>query len=63
VEDHRFVDEGFRRCAREAAEIRRVDEERRERTQLRAADWQDIDMVVDLEVKMMLDFKCREVVL
>lgn len=54
VEFHRRAGEGFLLCAREAAEIRRPEEERRERTQLRAADWQDNDMVGFVGAEMML---------
>jgi len=35
----------FLLCATAAEESRRDDDDRRERTQLRAADWQDNDMV------------------
>lgn len=37
-----------RLCATAEQEIRRVFEDRRERTQLRAADWQVNDMVSDV---------------
>ena len=59
MEVHRLEVEGFLRCEREAVEIRRVVDERRERTQLRAADWQDNDMVLNLWVEMMLNPRCR----
>ncbi len=44
MDAHRLVGE-FLLCANAAAESRREDEERRERMQLRAAEWQDNDMV------------------
>ena len=44
VDAHLRADKEFLCCAREAVEIRRVDGEQIERTQLRAADWQDNDM-------------------
>lgn len=52
VDAHRLVGLfAFLLCASAAAESRREDEERRERTQLRAADWQDND-IVDGGVRM-----------
>lgn len=46
VDAHRRdVEVGFLRCAREAGEMRREEDDRIERTQLRAADWQDNDMM------------------
>lgn len=50
VEAHRLEVEGFLRCAREAVDTRREEEDRRERTQLRAADWQDSDIVAALRL-------------
>lgn len=44
-------------------EIRREDVERRDRTQLRAADWQDNDMVINWEVEMILNFRSSSGVL
>lgn len=48
VEAHRLVVEGFLRCAIETGATRSDEDERRERTQLRAADWQDNDIVAGL---------------
>jgi hypothetical protein len=54
VDAHRLLagEEGFLRCARQVVESRREDEEeRKERMQLRAADWQDNDIVVAVRVE------------
>lgn len=45
VEAHRRAGEGFRWCERQTAEIRALDEGRKERMQLRAAFWQVIDIM------------------
>jgi hypothetical protein len=50
VEAHRLEGEGFRRCTRQAVDARMEEEDRRERMQLRAADWQDSDMVTRLRL-------------
>jgi hypothetical protein len=44
VEAHRRAGEAFRRCERVTAEIRTLDDERKERMQLRATFWQVNDM-------------------
>lgn len=44
VEAHRLV-EGCLLCTIQTGAARTIEEERRKRTQLRAADWQDNDMV------------------
>ena len=63
MDANRRAGEAFLRCAREAEEIRRAGGERRERTQLRAAEWQDNDMARDIYgVKRKLDHRCRGVV-
>lgn len=59
VEAHRRAGEGFLRWASAAVGIRRLVEERRERAQLRAAVWQDNDMVVGLGGEMMRNLRCR----
>jgi hypothetical protein len=46
VEAHRRAREGFCRCERATAEIRRLGDERKERMQLRAAFWQVKDMML-----------------
>jgi hypothetical protein len=45
VDAHRRGGEAFCRCDRATVEIRRVDDERKERMQLRAAFWQVNDMI------------------
>ena len=50
VEAHRLVVEGFLRCAIETDATRSEEEDRRERTQPRAADWQDNDIVAGLRL-------------
>lgn len=45
VDAHLCVVDGLLRWATAEEEIRREEEVRRERMQLRAADWQDSDMV------------------
>lgn len=46
VEAHRWARDGFRRCERATAEIRVLDDERKERMQLRAALWQVNDILI-----------------
>jgi hypothetical protein len=50
VEAHRLVVEGFLRCDIEMDVTGSEDLERRERTQLRAANWQDNDIVAGLSL-------------
>ena len=50
VEAHRLELGGDLRCARQVVDARKEEEGLRERMQLRAADWQDIDMAAGLMV-------------
>jgi hypothetical protein len=50
VEDHRIGVEVFLRCAIETDAKRSDEQQRRDRTQLRAAEWQDNDIVAGLRL-------------
>jgi hypothetical protein len=60
VEAHRRVGDGFRRCERASAEIRTLDDERKERMQLRAAFWQVNDMLLRRLCRLLTSYRaCR----